>query len=197
MEADKKPNGPSRFALSEEQQRGMFESLGAVLSTFTRKVIERFGDEGREVIIDASIEAFRWVTRQELDRARVKDRGIYALEKHAYPSSGQSEMSDIGVFQIEPHKLSDDEFAFKVTNCPYMYIWNALGIPEQCYFYTQSDTGVGMEFDPALRMTLQKCMNAGDDFCIYSWKRYKNPFFDLRTRSWKEKGEVNQGTAGG
>lgn len=51
-----------------------------------------------------------------------------------------------------------------------------------------------MEFDPTLRLTLQKCMNAGDDFCIYSWKRYKNPIFDLKTRSWKEKDAVNEGT---
>jgi hypothetical protein len=165
----------------------MFESFGAVLSTFTKKVIERFGDEGRKVIVDASIEAFSWITRNELDRAGVKERGIYALAKYAYPTSGRSQMSDIGVYQLEPHKLNDNEFAFKVTYCPYMYIWKALGIPEQCYFYTQGDSGVGMQFDPSLRMTLQKCMNAGDEYCIYSWKRYKNPVFDLKTRSWKEK----------
>ena len=95
MNEEKTPRKPPRFAFSEEQQRGMFESFGAVLSTFTKKVIERFGDEGREVIIDASVEAFRWVTRQELDRGGVKDKGIYALAKHAYPTSGRSKMSDI------------------------------------------------------------------------------------------------------
>lgn len=79
----------------------MFESFAAVLSTFTRKVIERFGDDERELIIDASIEAFRWLTRQELERTDVKDKWINALAKHAYPPSGRSEMSDIGVFQID------------------------------------------------------------------------------------------------
>ncbi len=190
--ADRHESGgkPPHLAFSEAQQLGMFESFGAVLSTFTKKVIERFGDEGRKVIVDASIEAFRWVTQQELNRSGIKEKGIYALAKYAYPTSGRSEMSDIGVYQLEPHRLDDNEFAFKVTHCPYMYIWKALGIPEQCYFYTQGDTGVGIEFDPSLRMTLEKCMNSGDQYCIYSWKKYRNPVFDPETRSWKEKEEV-------
>jgi hypothetical protein len=39
-------------------------------------------------------------------------------------------------------------------------------------------------------MTLEKCMLTGDEYCVYAWKRYKNPEFDLKTRSWKEKDET-------
>jgi hypothetical protein len=71
-----------------------------------------------------------------------------------------------------------------------MHIWKALVIHEHYFFYTQRYPGVGMKFDPSLLMTLEKCMNSGDQYCIYSWKRYKNPVFDPETRSWKEKEEV-------
>jgi hypothetical protein len=177
------------LAFSEEQQLGMFESFGAVLAAFTKKIVESFGDEGRRAIVEASVEAFKWVGQQGVDRAGIKEKGIYALAKYAYPTSGPSEMSDIGAYRLEPYRLDDNNFAIKVTHCPYMYIWKALGIPEQCSLLTQSDTGVGMIFDPTLRMTLEKCMSTGDEYCVYAWKRYKNPEFDLKTRSWKEKDE--------
>ena len=163
--------GKTRLSLNEEQQRGLFETFGVVYACFTKVVVEKFGDEGKKAIAEASVEAGKWLARR-LEEAGIKERGIYALEKYVYPTSGPSQMADIGVFKLEPHKLDDNEFAFKVSHCPYLYIWRDLSIPEQCYLGCQGDTGIGMMFDPSLRMTLEKCINNGDEYCIYSWKRF-------------------------
>ena len=157
----------------ENLLQSTIELWGAIVGLMVKGVVEKFGDEGKKVLEKASFEACKWQTKKFIEEEGIKERGTEALAKIAYPAEG-SRLSDIGVFEIEHLELDDKKFSMKVTRCPYVKIWKALGItdsvPEICDVLTRGDEGISALFNPKLHMTLTKCMARGDPYCIYSWR---------------------------
>ena len=157
----------------EKLLQSTMEMWGAIVGMIIKGIVEKFGDEGRKVVKKAVFEACKWQTEKTLDEMGITERGTKALAKFAYPAKG-SKIGDVGVFDIKHVKLDDKSFVMKVTHCPYVKTWKTLriidSVPDLCDLLTEGDNGVGIVFNPRLRMTLTKCMMRGDPYCIYSWK---------------------------
>jgi hypothetical protein len=75
-------------------------------------------------------------------------------------------------FQLEMEKASNDMLDLKVTSCPWIDTFRALGAGEDiCDWVCKMDEGIGQAVNPNFRMTLTKCMMRGDDHCIYRWEK--------------------------
>jgi len=162
-----------------EYLEGLLESTmemwGAMVGMIIKGVVEKYGDEGRKIVKEAVFKACKWQTKKTLDKAGTTERGTRALAKYGYPAKTSTrKIGDHGVFDYDHAKLDDKSFAIKVTNCPYVKTWKALGIldsvPDLCNLLTHGDEGVSSVFNPRLRLTLTKCMSKGDPYCIYLWK---------------------------
>jgi hypothetical protein len=151
------------------------EMWSAMVGMIIKGVVERYGDEGRKIVKDAVFKACRWQTEKTLGKTRVTQKDTKALADFGYPDMTQSrEIGDHGVFDYKRVQLDDKNFAIKVTRCPYVKTWKALGIlesvPDLCDLLTHGDEGVSSVFNPQLHLTLPKCMSKGDAYCIYWWK---------------------------
>ena len=164
-----------RAEYAERLLESTMEMWGAMVGMIIKGVVEKYGDEGRKIVKDAVFKACRWQTEKTLGKTGVAQKGTKALADYGYPDVTQSrEIGDHGVFDYKRIKLDDKNFAIKVTRCPYLKTWKALGIlesvPDLCDLLTHGDEGVSSVFNPNLRLTLPKCMSKGDDYCIYWWK---------------------------
>lgn len=169
----------------ENLLQSTMEMWGAMVGMIIKGVVEKFGDEGRKIVKKAVYEACKWQTQKTLDKTGITERGTKALAQFGYPARTQArKVGDHGVFDYEHEKLDDKNFTLKVTYCPYVKTWNALGIldsvPDLCDLLTKGDEGVSSVFNPRLCLTLTKCMSKGDPYCIYWWK-------DVEKSSSKEK----------
>jgi hypothetical protein len=70
-------------------------------------------------------------------------------------------------------KLDDKNFQLKVTRCPVVEIYKAVGvvpdIPNICDIVNHADGGYGSVYNPKLKFSMLKSMARGDNYCIYSW----------------------------
>jgi hypothetical protein len=157
----------------EDALQSTMEMLGAMIGMIVKEVVEKFGDDGRKIIKNAVFKACKWQTEKTLNEMGITDRGTRALAKFGYPEK-ESIIGDINAYKIKHLKVTDKNFVIKVTYCPYVKAWKALGIidavPDLCDILTEGDNGVSVVFNPRLRMTLKKCMTRGDPYCVYSWE---------------------------
>lgn len=164
-----------KLEYAERLLESTMEMWGAMVGMIIKGVVEKYGDEGRKIVKDAVFKACSWQTEKTLGKTGVAQKGTKALADYGYPDLTQSrEIGDHGVFDYKRIKLDDKNFAIKVTRCPYLKTWKALGIlesvPDLCDLLTHGDEGVSSVFNPKLRLTLPKCMSKGDAYCIYWWK---------------------------
>jgi hypothetical protein len=149
------------------------EMWGAMVGSIIAGVVEKYGDEGRNIIKKAAYDVGKWQTEKTVKELGITEKGTMVLAKYGYPTEG-SKVGDNAVFRLEHAKLDDKNFDLKVNFCPYVKTWKALGIldrvPDLCDLLTEGDNGVSIVFAPKLHMTLAKAMSKGDPYCIYSWK---------------------------
>lgn len=172
-ETAKRKSSKTKQLHNEIHIKSVIETYSAIVGLITKEVVERFGDEGRKVIAKACTEAGKYLAGQFLHDKGITERGTTALAKIAYPPQG-SEYSWVSHFEFEHLELDDTSFSIKVTKCPSIDTWKALGIipaiPDICDLLCHADNGVGIVYNPRLRLSLIKCMAKGDPYCIYLWK---------------------------
>jgi predicted hydrocarbon binding protein len=160
--------------IDDLQKESIIEQFSSVIGLLAKAVVEKFGEEGREVVEKACFESGRYVARRFMETRGVEERGTFALAKHVYPASDSrlTWVDEFGKFTYL--KLDDKQFAFKVEKCPYLKHYRAVGVlpamPYICDLVCQADAGVGKTFNPKLNFSLLKCMARGDEYCIYQWK---------------------------
>ena len=107
----------------------------------------------------------------ELGEAAIKDgslrRGdlmsIYEMFEGAHPYFG---------FELFVLESTDDRLDLKVTACPWIKTFKANNAGSDiCHWVCKMDEGIGQAVDPALTMSLPKCMMRGDEYCIYRWEK--------------------------
>jgi hypothetical protein len=152
------------------------EMWAAMAGSIVAGVVEKYGDDGRDIVKKAVFDACKWQTKKRLKEAGITERGIKALAEHGYPAEG-AHIGDHGVFDMEHAHLDDKRFDLKVNFCPYVKTWKETGIidrcPDLCDLLTTGDNGVSFVFAPKLHLTLTKCMTKDDPYCIYSWREVK------------------------
>ena len=173
MTKRKKPSGKS--GLGDLQKQSIIEQFSSIVGLLVKNVIERFGEEGREVVEKACLESGKYVAQKFIESRGVKEKGTHALAKHIYPDTSNSQLTWVDEFGKFTHlKLDIKNFSFKVEKCPYLRHYRAVGVlpgmPYICDVVCRADDGVGKTFNPRLKFSLPKCMARGDEYCIYEWK---------------------------
>ena len=149
------------------------EMWAGMVGSIVARVVEKYGDEGREIVKRASYDVGKWQAEEIAKKLVLKEKGAKTLAKYGYPTEG-AKVGDIAVFQLEHARVDDNRFDLKVNFCPYVGTWRKLGIldrvPDLCDLLTEGDNGVSVVYAPDLRMRLTKAMSKGDAYCIYSWR---------------------------
>lgn len=162
------------------------EMWAAMVGSIVAEVVEKYGDEGRQIVKKASYKVGKWQAEEIAKNTNLTKKGAKALAKYGYPTEGAT-VGDIAVFRLEHARLDENRFDLKVNFCPYVDTWKKLGIldrvPDLCDLLTEGDNGVSVVFAPKLRMTLTKAMSKGDEYCIYSWREKKKKKTGTRTKS--------------
>jgi len=156
------------------QKQSVIEQFSSIVGLLVKEVIAEFGDQGRKVLEKACLESGKYTAQRFMESKGIKERGTYALAKYIYPVSN-SELTWVDEFGKFTHlRLDDKHFSFKVTKCPYLRHYRAVGalpdIPYICDVVCRADDGVGKTFNPRLQFSLPKCMARGDEYCIYQWE---------------------------
>jgi predicted hydrocarbon binding protein len=141
-------------------------TVAAAHAVYVEIVRAKFGEEGLEALGEANR-----IHGLELGKQGVRDGGlrkgdlksIHEFFAAAYPFFG---------FELELVDVSDDKIDVKVTACPWIETFRAKGANKDiCHWVTKIDEGIAQAVDPALSMTVPKCMMRGDDYCIYRWAK--------------------------
>jgi hypothetical protein len=184
---------PEKEKKAEELQNllnSTMEMWAGMVGSIVARVVEKYGDEGREIVKKASYDVGKWQAEKIAKNLVLKEKGAKILAKYGYPTEG-ADVGDIAVFQLEHARLDDNRFDLKVNFCPYVDTWRKLGIldrvPDLCDLLTEGDNGVSVVFAPNLNMKLTKAMSKGDSYCIYSWRERsrKKPSVRRRTKPKK------------
>ena len=148
------------------------EQFAATVGLLVKGLVENFGEKGREVAEKAAFESGMFCAKRSREIRGITEIGTKALAKNVYPETA-SEQCWIDVFQMKHLKLDDKNFQLKVTGCPVVKIYKAVGvvpaIPNICDIVNHADGGYGKVYNPGLKFSMLKSMARGDGHCIYSW----------------------------
>jgi len=148
------------------------EQFAATVGLLVKGLLENFGEKGRKVAEEAAFESGMFCARRSRQARGITETGTRALAKHVYPETDSAQCW-IDVFQMKHAKLDDKNFQLKVTRCPVVEIYKAVGvlpdIPNICDIVNHADGGYGKVYNPKLKFSMLKSMARGDDYCIYSW----------------------------
>jgi predicted ArsR family transcriptional regulator len=85
-----------------------------------------------------------------------------ALAEHIRKQAAERENQEV----VE---INDRLIATRTTYCPAPAAFAALGAPELCRLYCDSDYEYIKAFNPKMRMVRTKTIAAGDDYCDHMW----------------------------
>lgn len=70
---------------------------------------------------------------------------------------------------FEVVEITDTHIATKITRCRAAEAFDALGAPDLCRLYCDSDYAYIKAFNPNMRMVRTKMISAGDEYCNHIW----------------------------
>ena len=147
------------LATSEEISKNLWQNQAATMGFLVNTIVKKFGDEGRKAIIEAARNAGFFLASTYVKQQKIKERGTRDFAQ--YISSGSD-------FKLETIELTNKKWFIKVTYCPLLETWKAMGaLPEICDLICKADEGMAKAFNPKLSLTLQKTMCKGDPYCLY------------------------------
>jgi len=150
------------------------EQFASIVGLLVKGLVENFGEGGRIIAEKAALESGMFCARRSKEARGIAESGTGALAKFVYPET-DSQQCWIDVFEMKHLKLDDTNFQLKVTRCPVLEIYKAVGVvpslPNICDIVNNADGGYGKVYDSKLKFSLLKSMARGDDYCIYSWTK--------------------------
>lgn len=153
------------LATGEEVRKKLWVNQAAVLGFLVNTIVKKFGDEGREAFIEAARNAGFFLASTYLKQQKIKESGTRDFAQ--FISSGSD-------FKLETIELTDKRWLVKVTYCPLLETWKAMGaLSEICDLICTADEGMAQAFNPKLSLTLQKTMCRGDPYCLYLFEEKK------------------------
>lgn len=173
--------------MEDAQKESVIEQFSSIVGLLVKQVIDKFGEEGFKVVKQACLESGVYTARRFMESNDIKEKGTLALAKNVYPATEDSQLTWVDEFgKFTYLALNEKQFAFKVSKCPYLRHYRALGVlPSATYIcdvVCRADDGVGKAFNPLLEFSLPKCMARGDSYCIYEWKEPGVPSVALTSK---------------
>ncbi|KPJ53564.1 hypothetical protein AMJ39_04115 [candidate division TA06 bacterium DG_24] len=138
----------------EVRNRQVVRGLATRIRILYEAIVEKFGDEGLELIRDVSRDYGESIAR------RVRDR------------EGKMEIADVGHFVVrvfnnvlvegEVTEFDEDRIAIKATACPYPFT-----SPEICEAHTTMEEALVRGLNEDLDYFIERSIPRGDPFCLH------------------------------
>ncbi len=151
---------------ADDVRRTNMFTLGSAHAVYVEAVRKTFGRKGLEALGEANR-----LHGLELGQGGIRDGGLRKGDLksiHEFFNGGHPYFG----FEIETPKVTKDSVEMKVTSCPWIEAFKAEKAgPDVCEWVCKMDEGIGQAVDPALKLSLPKCMMRGDNYCIYRFSR--------------------------
>ena len=128
---------------------------------FARQFIEELGQEQAFAIIGRAFEKL-----QLKNAADLNDKlGSNSLE--AFAAHNRKMAAELDGFVVLD--VTDRRIATKITRCVAFEAFQALGLPEVCRLYCESDHAYIKAFNPDMKLIRTKTIADGDAYCDHIW----------------------------
>jgi len=128
---------------------------------FARQMIEELGEEQAYGILARAFEKM-----QLKNAAQLRERlGGNSLELLAEDNRRTAQALD----NFDVLEATDRHVALKITRCVAYEAFKALGLPEICRLYCESDHAYIKAFNPDMKLIRTKTIAAGDAYCDHIW----------------------------
>jgi hypothetical protein len=128
---------------------------------FAREFVEELGEEQAFPIIERAFAKWNVQNGQKL----AKELGSNSFE--AMAASQQQGAQDLDGFEVL--EVTDREIKTKITRCVAYEAFEALGMPELCKLYCESDYPYIKAYNPNMKLVRTKEIANGDEYCDHIW----------------------------
>ncbi len=156
--------------MSEEKREATFtmERLFAGFLGFVSKlIIEKHGEEGRQLIYDAMKKTGEYMAESYLNANKDAKKGLDGIIEYYGLETLPETMKLL--------ERTESKYKLKISDCAYLKVWRDIDIlpvvPDICDMIAAFDDVVTGIFDPKIRLATPKAMGKGDDCCIYYYEK--------------------------
>jgi predicted hydrocarbon binding protein len=128
---------------------------------FAQELMEELGEPRALTILAKAFEKLQVKVGQDL-AARLGDNSLEALAQHIRQKTEGSSTREI----VE---ITDRHIATRIYECSAPAAFAALGAPDLCRLYCDSDYAYIKAFNPRMRMVRTRTIAAGDPYCNHIW----------------------------
>lgn len=151
---------------ADEVRKSCMATLAHAHAVYVEATRQNMGKEGLRAIGEAN--RLHGLT---LGKSAIQSGGLKKGDLHSIFDFFRAAHPYFG-FELEVNALTDKKLDLKVTSCPWIDSFRALGAGKDiCTWVTRIDEGIGQAVDPEVNMTIPKCMMRGDDYCIYRYEK--------------------------
>jgi hypothetical protein len=129
--------------------------------TFAQAMIEELGEPRALTILAKAFEKLQMKVGRDL-ATQLGDNSLQALAEHTRRKAAGSSTREI----VE---ITDRHIATRISQCPAPAAFAALGAPDLCRLYCDSDYAYIKAFNPNMRMVRTRTIAAGDPYCNHIW----------------------------
>jgi hypothetical protein len=151
---------------ADDIRRANMNTLADTHVIYVESIRRLMGSDGLKAISDANRRHGLELGQMGIKQGTLKKGDLVSLFEFfngAHPFFG---------FEFSIDDQTDKRFDLKVTYCPWLDSFKARGAGlDICEYVTRIDEGIGQAIDPAVKMSIPKCMMRGDDYCIYRWEK--------------------------
>jgi len=128
---------------------------------FARELVEELGEEKAFPIIERAFTKLQIQNGQKL----AKELGSNSFETMAeYQRQLERDLDGIEVLEV-----TDREIKTKITRCVAYEAFDALGMPELCPLFCESDHPYIKAYNPDMKLVRTKEIANGDAYCDHIW----------------------------
>lgn len=144
----------------EERAKMLLEGWATTLGTLVKAVVDKYRDEGRDLVEKAFRELGREAGKAELERLKIRKRDVKAFAKIMEP------WDPVFKLQSELKELTEKKMVRHVLKCPLAEHWKVVGAPsEMCDLWYSFDQGVAETVNPKMTFKVLKSLYRGDPYC--------------------------------
>jgi len=151
---------------ADDVRKANMFTLGSAHAVYVEVVRKNFGRKGLEALGEANR-----LHGLELGQGGIRNGGLRKGDLGSIDGFFRGGGPYFG-FEIQPSKVTKDSMEMKVTGCPWIEAFKAKKAGSDiCEWVCKIDEGIAQAVDPALKLTLTKCMMRGDSHCIYRFSK--------------------------
>ena len=146
----------------DEQVQQMIEKYELAVA-FANEFVAEVGKERTHEAIGRAFEKMQVKAGKDLAE-ELGGNSVEALAGHLQKLAAEKD-------NLEVVEVTDRQVALRISRCRAWEAFQALGAPELCRLYCDSDHAYIRGYNPGMKLIRTKTIAAGDDCCDHIWAR--------------------------